>query len=296
MRIKPGFTLLELLIAFAIGSFVLTAIFTIFYQTSRVLRMVNKIENEDARFYILQYQFERDLSGAFVPLRLKEKKPDEKQSKKKPLEDGKKAKKEFEEVPLEKAFSSTNKGGNLQELTFISSNPLPTYKKIGPRIVRVVYRLVEDKESAVPGKKVFKLLRQEGQKFDLAKYKPGVKGAPLEYTLAKNIKNLNVEYMAAVEKEVGKNGKTEIEYKTFKQWNDEAIKKAKKEKPDLCTFKVSLWDSLKKSSSDFECTVYIPYSEPEKEQGQDKQKQANDKQDQPQQPGKGKKPGPRPRK
>ena len=50
--------------------------------------------------------------------------------------------------------------------------------------------------------------------------------------------------------------------KKQKQWTKKEIESAKKQKPDLCIFKISLFDRLKKQSEDFEFKIYIVDTKP----------------------------------
>lgn len=286
-NIKKGSILIELLIASAISSGILMLLVNMVSQVNRSVQTMDRIASVDMRTLLLQHQLERDISGAFVPYMKGKKQPGksstedkaDKSAKKKKnskADKSKNQKKEkFEDVPLKKAFHSKNKGENIELLTFVTTNPLVSHGKFKPRIARVVYRLVLDKaRSKGLEKRSFKLLRQEATKLDFAEFAKEGQNKIRSYEVVKNIKKLSVEYTVATKKEKKKDQKQEpkVEYKNFRRWTEQEIKKTKKQKPDFCTFKVELWDDLRKTFRSFECNVYMFHGEP-KEPKQEKPKQ-----------------------
>jgi len=267
---KPGSILLELLIASAIASFVGVTLFNIFYQSNIAFATVDRIASIDVRACILQNQFERDLSGAFVVFEKKKKKVEpgatpQKQSKEKGGQIKKETGKQYEDLPIKKAFHSKNRDGVLDLLTCITSNPIPAYNKVRPRIARVIYTLVVDKDAERKfkrGEKVYKLFREESRKLAFSSVVKESKDRAEKYEVVSNIKSLSVEYVVKIDKKEKKDkqgkseGKSKVEYKTFSKWTKEEIKKTKKQKPDLCVCKVAFWDNLIKRSEEFEFKIY----------------------------------------
>jgi len=266
---KKGFIILELLIAFAISSVVMGGLFTIINQTNQAVEVMDRIASIDIRTLLLQSQLERDLSGAFIPQERQEKSvrhadksaaQDDRGGKK-----DKKNKKEYEDIALKNAFLSKNKGQNLELLTFITTNPLPAYDTLKPRLVRVAYKIVPDSQQGLAeSNPAFALLRQEHENLDLVAFE---KKKPRAYKVIKNIKRFSVDYLVAVEKQQEKEKKEEktqepkVEYKKFKQWTQEEIRQTKKQKPDVCKFSIELWDDLRKTFKSFEFDVYMVLGE-----------------------------------
>lgn len=208
---KYGFMLIELIVATLIASMIGSLLLTALYQSSRFQNSVDTMFDTSLRVGIVTNQLERDLMGAFVPTqaRIKDAKEEEAVEKKdskadagKKSSDKKEEKKEKiskpAEKPLEKIFYSTNKGANLDTLTFITNNPLSVFvgKDVGvvkPKLVRVQYVLKpeNDKEK----KDTFTLFRQEGIELDLAKF-----GSTRSYEVINGIKEFAVTYTAKIEK------------------------------------------------------------------------------------------------
>jgi len=277
---KKGFILLEVLIASAISTFILAMVTSAVYQTNNSFARMSKVSSIDIRALLVQYQMEKDLSGAFVPYERKEKPlrhadksaaQDERKPEKAEQLKGKKStesqKKQYESVPLKDAFLSKNKGNNLDVLTFVTSNPIPVYGSAKPLIARVVYTLVPDK---VRGKEPpsFTLFRQEDKQLDFGTFKAKGQKGVRSYELIKKIKRMTVEYTVTVVKQAAKEKTTtrktsepkkeqKTEYKKSIQWTEKEIKGTKRQRPDFCVFKVELWDDLKKTYDDFEFSVYI---------------------------------------
>jgi len=164
---KPGFILLEIIVAVALGSLISLGIFASFFQINRAHTMTDKRIDMDFRSSLVAHQLARDIGGAFVPYMLTVQKEKTittteitvtKNAKK---ETGKTVTKETDKIlaPLPNAFYATVHDGNTSLLSLVTSNPLQIYGQIKPRVVRVIYRLVP--ERAGRGIVSFKLLRQE---------------------------------------------------------------------------------------------------------------------------------------
>lgn len=64
---KTGFVLLEVLIAIVLASIVGAALFSSLYQTNRSAETIDNLINIHSKIALAAQQFERDLSGAFIP-------------------------------------------------------------------------------------------------------------------------------------------------------------------------------------------------------------------------------------
>ena len=89
-----------------------------------------------------------------------------------------------------------NKEGNIDQLSFITTNSLQVYwsDKAGsakPRIVRVLYMLKE--EPTKDAKKSYSLIRQESNNLEFDPIAKGGKDIS-EYVLAEGIKSATIEY------------------------------------------------------------------------------------------------------
>ena len=259
---KAGFTLIELLLAVSFSGVLITLLFTSFFQINRSTLLTQDLIDMDMRFNVVQNQLEKDLTGAFVPVQAivqekKEDKPKEQEAQKK--EKAATEAKEKKEKPklLNDIFYSSNKGDVLNELTFVTNNPMRVYEyaknaKVKPRIVRVVYRLVTDKDK----KGTYNLMRQEGTDLELAQYKSNVAKPIKAFELINNIKSLTVEFKAPVVKEEKKDDKDKDkkkeqaqapkEFETKKEWRSNEIRENKKKQsqmPQFVAIKLTLWDN-----------------------------------------------------
>lgn len=281
---KLGFTLIELLISSAIAAVLTGLLFFAFNQSSKLLPVLDSYDDVYTKATLLNTQLERDLSGAFAPIEFyvrqkkekeaaaqkqeAEKKEQDEQQKKKAAQQAVETEKPKKEVkPLEKLFHGVSKDGMLDYLTFITNNPLAMYwsAKSGsarPRVVRVVYRLEEDKNAAVKSKKSYKLIRQESQNLEFSAFAPGKEGIR-EYVIADGIKEMKVSYRAFIEQkqEEKKEAPRKKEVRTFAEW----VRKTEEEKeskeivpliPQITDVAIVFWDYQKKRIFPFEFVVY----------------------------------------
>ena len=64
---KPGFTLIEIILATALAAIISVALIVMLQQMNGTLMRVDRISDLDMRATMLQNQMERDLAGAFAP-------------------------------------------------------------------------------------------------------------------------------------------------------------------------------------------------------------------------------------
>ncbi len=307
---KDGFTLIELLIATFIASILGALLFSALYQINRFVPVVDNTTAIYEKATLINAQLERDLSGTTAPNEFyyRQPEPDKKKSAeakankdeadKKKSEEEKKKKEESEneeksekkpKKPLERVFYSTNKEGMLNQLSFLTTNPLQIYwtAKTGsakPRIARVLYELKEEKGTP----KSYSLIRKESGNVE---FEPIAKAT--EQVLAEGIKSAAIEYTYYVpeSKEKPQEAKPEEaakkEAEKTKEPKKREVKKTiewiptqKKEgadaseaklplTPQLVEFKISLWDAQKKRSTPFTFKIRIPSDIPEKRESQD---------------------------
>lgn len=216
---NPGFSLIEVLIALAIASIIGVALFTSITQMSRMSGRLDVIMHDDDRMAVIQHQLKKDLSGAFVPTQAVEQ----------PADKDKKNKK-----PLQKVFYSSLQEKNLNILTFITTNPLMSYGNARPRVARVVYKLVAEKEKGTAP--FYTLYRQQGNDLDFEAYKQE-NAKNRAYPVAEHIKSLSVEFSTpkkspeksasepndqATAKKSGAPAKKEnVEWEIVKEWDSD---------------------------------------------------------------------------
>ena len=117
-----------------------------------------------------------------------------------------------------------------------------------PRIARVVYRLVPDKEV----KNSYILMRQEGNDLDFNMYKIG--GSIRAYELINGIKDISMQYTTIIEK------KDKKEYKTAKEWKEEQENKEESTTilaPHIVEINLTLWDSIYQRDTSFTLTIPV---------------------------------------
>ena len=314
MNNKPGFSLVELLIATFIASILGALLFTALYQVNRFVPRIDNTSLVYEKAALLNTQLERDISGVTAPneyyYRLPE--PEKKGKKDSDLkQDSAKKKSEAEkkqaaeqapeekekksQKPLERVFYSTNKDGNLNQLSFISTNPLQVYwsAKAGsakPRVARVLYTLKEEKGSP----KSYVLVRQESPNLEFESITRTGKEAAPEFVLADGIKSLTVEYTYIVPEKkesapespaTTSSEKKEPKKKEIKksiEWvratpSPQAAPASAQPKPEqqiplvpnMAELKIALWDTQKKRNTPFVFKFAIPSHVPEKRETED---------------------------
>ncbi len=279
-----GFTLIEIMIAIVIASVLGGLLVGSFLQSNKTISGINKVVSIESTAATLIHQLSKDISGAFVPMSvqlLKKQLEKEKQSNsakatpykqniKNKMGNAKKApvkKQEKQKLPkIEKVFYSSLKNNNLDVLTFITNNPLQPYwsptaqgsvtKRPTIKMVRVVYRLVPETQDPPIS---YKLLRQESEKINFAKFKLG--GDIRAFEIANNIKQIKTEYYVLVPKKTKgeKNQKPKLDLKKMPTWNDGKLPGEQKTKismtPHFAKITVIFWDDEKKIEFPFEAMI-----------------------------------------
>jgi hypothetical protein len=270
---KSGFIIIELLVATVISAMLGAALFYSFNIINKYVGVIDNYTDKNLKIATMHQQFEKDLLGTFVPVAamkpIEEKPPETTQPKPgQPQAQEKKAveEKKPQAKPLGKIFYGINKENNIDILSFITGNSLQAYwsKQTGkakPRIVRVVYRLMPDKEV----KNSFNLLRSEGNDLKFDSYKPGGTKEIKEFTMIEGIKSLSMHYTKEKKDEKNKDSKEKEQKKkkefiTLKEWKVEAQgdDKAKKDTqdkqliPNAVVIKGEVWDKDKKRAHGFE--------------------------------------------
>ncbi len=224
MRNSRAFTLLEVLIALTLSSFIMLALTQAYRNASKFVEKSFEFMVDNRKTFLVFNQLEKDISVAFIPTIHKEIKPlkdkaDPKSADPKPVENKpetpeevkEKKKKELEK--LKEFFLGTEGEGETYKfedrrlkafgrLTFITTNPLQVYGSDLVRFVRVAYELVKDKEKSTKEYLSYKLVRKESNdiedvtmkvsQFDYAKVAQQV---IREQTVIDDVKSMHVEYI-----------------------------------------------------------------------------------------------------
>lgn len=215
---KSGFTLIELLIGLAISSILAYSIFTIFNQVQRTSLLSERFVRNASSVLVFQHQFEKDISGAFVPKYWLKKEQSQQQEQSRAAENDKKAAAQTKEAAqkkepaIDKVFVSQEEAGNIKELTFITCNPFQTYDNYKPRIARVQYTLVVQED------KTFNLIRKESSELDYAKF---TAAKVPEFVILRSITAWRLEYFYPEqqdEKEQEKKKSAKATFKAVKEW------------------------------------------------------------------------------
>ncbi|MFC1845563.1 type II secretion system protein J [Candidatus Dependentiae bacterium] len=305
---RPGFVLLEIIIAIALASLIGAGVFSSFFQVNKAYKSADNIIDIDAKAGLVQHQLDRDISGAFVPFVLKSMKEtttttvvtvttgDQKEA-----SETKEKEEELKRQPMEKAFHARLQDDKFSFLSFVSNNPLTVYDKIRPRIARIVYQLVPEKERRGDFS-TYNLIRSELS--ELPFVEPKEDGTPEEgirpHELATGITDMSIDFIVRPVKEKKKEAEgeqeevedqeKEVPYQKFKEWGDEQIKKVNRNIPHFVKITISFWDRLQKTSKTFVFKTAIiaddapplerkkPKKEPEKQKGKEPQKKPEVKQ------------------
>lgn len=236
VMMHKGFTLIEVLFATAIAATISVLLIGLWNQMVQSQIRVERFTDIYGRAALYNAQIQRDISGAFIPL-------DELQT------TGTQQNEQLKKI--EHVFVGD---ATLQQLTFITNNPMPTYwsERVGgpqPAIVRVVYKLVPEKKRA----NSFVLMRQEGNSLDLKDY-TSENSKIRAYELITGVKNVAIDYIAMVEKnkapEANKTQEQEPEFErvTKKEWQSPVQQGERTEEqklppiPHWVIMKVELWD------------------------------------------------------
>lgn len=178
MKSYAGFALIEVLLSSAIAAMLSLLLFGILDQVNRLTTWSNSTMNKTIIGISIYNQLERDLAGAFVP----------------------------EHVPREHAlFECTEKEEMLQSLSFVTTNTVFTHTSCAPRMVRVVYRLLEDEKiKKETGKVTYLLTRQESPELDPKVFEAKNDKSIRSYVVARGIARCTATFLRVQITEEGK--------------------------------------------------------------------------------------------
>lgn len=160
---KPGFTLIEVLIALVLSTILGSVLYMAFSQSTRTMRTTNSYEIVSISAQRTLDQLNRDLSAVCIPIDPKEK----------------------------NCFTATNKGAHMDEIQMITTSVLSKDPAKAPaRIARVTYHLMHDKNNPT----LFTLTRAESSTIQTTEKKPPARNI----TVLTAISACAVEYMYTV--------------------------------------------------------------------------------------------------
>jgi prepilin-type N-terminal cleavage/methylation domain-containing protein len=260
---KPGFTLLEFLLATALAGLLSVFLLSSLWSINRSVYLIDEVTRMDERAALINSQIERSFSGACIPVQAEqdeaepEKNPQDEPLKQLPAQESKDKKR----PPLQKIFVSEHKEKNILLLSCITNNPLVVYwgeqwGKAVPRIARVIYRLKPEKKVSKQMVDSYTLVRQESDHLEFASFDK-IKG----YEIAAGIKSFVVEF-GLIESE---DDTTKI--KTVDRWDSDSSaqtddKEKKSTLPTTLKIRYELWDSQYKRSREYSYLIYILGGQP----------------------------------
>lgn len=173
---RLGFSLIEIIIALAISSFIGIMTFNTISFLQGSSRRYNEIIVMQSQQEILLGQFQKDISGIVVPIygfiSKKEEKPEE-------IE---KFKKEYQALY---GLRAELEGERLKSLSFVTTSALQSYGVTRPFLVRVQYLLHQDERDS----RYFTLIRQESSQLGWSEFTKDVsQNKTLSHVLAFGIK------------------------------------------------------------------------------------------------------------
>lgn len=164
---RMGFSLIELVVALLVSSILAVALMRVLGGSSNVLKATESIITSDMAIAVFYDRFERDISGACVPpfgdpSRAKAVKKPETPSRQ-PFVFGAPAAQEPEKkdksVLFKQAFVYKVRDKQLEQLSFITCNPMESYRGSKVRLARVTYQLKPQSGS----RGLYHLLRRESK-------------------------------------------------------------------------------------------------------------------------------------
>ena len=253
---RPGFSLMEVMIFVALAAMLSGALFAAFWQIQLSASAIEETVAIDTSIALVYNQLEKDLAGTFVPqVNLASTETD-----KKPAAQKEEQKKQKKPKPLKPVFMSKNKQDMLTMLTFITTNPVTAYRSTKPRFVRLMYQLKPDPD----WQDSFILTRQESVNPDIKVFAKESKERPREYEIARNIKRMSSEYLffkQAKKKEKEESPKAP-ELVTVTEWNptskDQPGETPLPAMPQYMRIKLELWDAPHETVEETEFLFSLP--------------------------------------
>ncbi len=250
---RPGFSLVEIIIALAISGFVMTIVFNTISLLQRSSKNYNELITIDSQQELLFGQLQKDISGMVIPLFgfvANSKQKSEEQQKKQ------------EEYNARFGLQIEIEQERLKSLSFVTTSVLASYGTTKPRLARVRYMLLT--EPAQPAS--FMLIRQESSELALADFEADMqKNSNGSYTIGTGFKTCAISCIIISQKD----DKKKVE--EVSSWSfAEQIKKQQSENsagqrvekkielPQIITLKGSLIDETSGHEYAFDYSFFVP--------------------------------------
>lgn len=265
--------MLEIVIGTMIASTISIILMNALGQMTKVSQQVDEMYERSSQLMMIHHQFERDIIGMCVPLQaiLKEETtPAVKNESNQPEKQStaqKKDDKNRPQTPIKKVFYASNTDTQqMQQLTFITNNPLPRYWQgtvgsANPKIARISYYLEPSKDN--PQSLI--LMRKESS--DLNATSVQQDNNTKAYAVASHIQSFSLTFSyETVNSDDKKTTAPKTETAQVKEWNsDELLKKNEKKDPKQynsllprsITISGSLWNQTFTHTVPFCLTVPI---------------------------------------
>ena len=282
MKKRRGFSLLELLIALSLSSFVILGLLQSYRSLVRYLEKSKELIGVNRRVCLLFNQLERDFQTAFIPAiasddESSQDKIDGKEAKESQAKD-KKEDSAYKKKKIDKKnffLAEADESGSFTKIkdkklmpckfvTLINTNPLQIYGQRKIRYVRIMYALEKNKEHSSKDKTSYNLIRKESRDIENVKMKVNEfdheqqKNNPIRsHVIAEDIKALYFEYVGIKppkkdDKEKKEDNGEEIRLFT---WGDKDFTQGVV--PKYVEVYVDLWDEQLKFSQVFHAILPI---------------------------------------
>lgn len=262
-----AFTLLELLIAMSLSTFIFFGLMQSYNNLMKFLENSRFTMGSDRKICLLLNQLERDFNTAFIPKIYQEVVPEKKEELE--AEENTEEKKEEDKKPEKKEERKKKKDEKKRTLfmgacndnvidrinnkrhilfdnvTFICTSPLQVYGQQRTRFLRLRYQLVKDKQKSTSDHPVYTIVRTECYDIENATMKEDVfdqgkiEKAPIRsHVVADNIKAFYLEYITLKKKESAADPDEEI-----RSWNWGEKKDQKGVLPRFIEVTLVLWNN-----------------------------------------------------
>jgi len=291
VRKKQAFTLLELLIAVSVSSFIILGMTQAFRNTQKILSKSRVILMMNKATCLLFNQMERDFNTAFIPVITKKELADKKEK-----DNDKKEEKEIKEETKNKKQSKKQeqktkyfvtkyfedelikvdgkKHELFQSISLVNTNPLQVWGQKKVRLVRVGYELVKDKEKSNKERILYNLYRKETTELaneDFKEPEEVKKTTIRKHLIATEITHLSIEYSMPKEQKKDKKKPAPDEETDIKSFDWKAQKKKKESVPQQVGIRITFWNETLNDEATFSCMIPIfSYPTPEEKKSTEK--------------------------
>ena len=260
MKNKKAFTLIEVLIALFISSFIMLGMMQLYRNVQRFLEKTSITMKFNREVYLLFSQMEKDFTTALIPILAKEEGKDpSKKEKEQHYFIGDVFAGQYKRVKSKrfKLFKGVN---------FINTNSLFVHDEKVVRLVRVAYALQKNKELSRSDRDVYDLYRKETADLSNDQFKEAGtiskkdKEQPVKiYLIAKNLKHFSIECQG-FEKESDDKKKTtnKKEKKMISTFTWGQNKETKNILPKKVVINISFWDDKFVSDYSFDNVILLP--------------------------------------